>query len=142
MIKKNIFLLLFLIPIFGFSQIKINLGGSDPDIVNTLVTNPMINCSSVVSESHTEKIQIGGIAMSNGVLVHNSVGVEGVVFQPSETKESVSLGIETWTLDICLQFFEHVKSKLALAPTQDEALKYELKLKQIEESILVLKSQK
>ena len=80
--------------------------------------------------------------LSNGVVVHNSVGVEGVVIQPSETTESVSAGIETWSLDICLQFFEHVKSKLALAPTQDEALKYELKLKQIEERILVLKSQK
>ena len=80
--------------------------------------------------------------LSNGVVVHNSVGVEGVVLQPSETTESVSAGIETWTLDICLQFFEHVKSKLALAPTQDEALKYELKLNQIEERILVLKSQK
>ena len=80
--------------------------------------------------------------LSNGVVVHNSVGVEGVVLQPSETLESVSAGIETWSLDICFQFFEHVKSKLALAPTQDEALKYELKLKQIEERILVLKSQK
>lgn len=80
--------------------------------------------------------------LSNGVVVHNSVGVEGVVLQPSETTESVSAGIETWSLDICLQFFEHVKSKLALAPTQDEALKYELKLKQIEERILVLKSLK
>jgi hypothetical protein len=80
--------------------------------------------------------------LSNGVVVHNSVGVEGVVLQTSETTESVSVGIETWTLDICLQFFEHVKSKLALAPTQEEALKYELNLKQIEERILVLKSQK
>jgi hypothetical protein len=80
--------------------------------------------------------------LSNGVVVHSSVGVEGVVLQPSETTESVSVGIETWTLDICLQFFEHVKSKLALAPTQEEALKYKLNLKQIEERILVLKSQK
>ena len=80
--------------------------------------------------------------LSNGVVVHNSVGVEGVVLQPSETTEGVSAGIETWTLDICLQFFEHVKSKLAIAPTQEEAHKYELKLKQIEERILVLKSLK
>ena len=98
--------------------------------------NCFSNSWGISGAPHVTKI------LSNGVVVHNSVGVEGVVLQPSETTESVSAGIETWSLDICFQFFEHVKSKLALAPTQDEALKYELKLKQIEERILVLKSLK
>ena len=115
------------------AQITITAGGTATSI---------INCDSVAYGSFSGNLKAGDIRLSNGVVVHNSVGVEGVVLQPSETTESVSAGIETWTLDICLQFFEHVKSKLTLAPTQEEAHKYELKLNQIEERILVLKSQK
>ncbi len=130
------FYLLFLSLLLSISinaQITITPGGTATSI---------INCDSVAYGSFSGNLKAGDIRLSNGVVVHNSVGVEGVVLQTSEKKESVSSGIETWSLDICLQFFEHVKSKLAIAPTQEEALKYELKLKQIEERILVLKTQK
>jgi hypothetical protein len=45
-------------------------------------------------------------------------------------------------LEICLQFREDVQNKLNAAPTEEESLQYRLKLKQIEERIVELKSKK
>jgi hypothetical protein len=80
--------------------------------------------------------------LSNGVVVHSSIGVEGVVLQAAQVNEIKPEAIETWTLDVCLQIREDVKNKLAEVTTQEEAVLYELKLKEVEEQILLLKSEK
>jgi hypothetical protein len=80
--------------------------------------------------------------LTNGVVVYNSIGVEGIVPEPNKMKDNVSEGIDTWSLDVCLQFREDVKNKLTEAPTKEDALHYALKLKEIEERILLLESKK
>ena len=94
---------------------------------------------SFYSLSQSETVTV---TRSNGVVVHEALGVEGKVKQEVDIQNNESSGIDSWSLEICLQFREDVKNKLNAAPTEEESLQYLLKLKQVEERIVELKSKK
>lgn len=82
------------------------------------------------------------VTLSNGVIVHEPLGVEGKVKQEVDIQNNESSSIDSWSLEICLQFREDVQNKLNAAPTEEESIQYRLKLKQIEERIVELKLKK
>lgn len=76
--------------------------------------------------------------LSNGVVVHQSIGVEGVVTQGFDVQGDEAQGINFWTLDTCLKVIEDIKLKQAELNSDDQAKEYAVILKEIEARILQL----
>lgn len=78
---------------------------------------------------------------SNGVIVHQATGVEGVVLTTTETPVQVN-SFENWSIEQCQEVINYIQIKSKESCSKKESEAYLEQLNMLEERVKVLKSTK
>lgn len=91
------------------------------------------------SQNATSTGAIPTKTMSNGVIVHEAVGVEGIVVESAEPVQK-SLSISDWSESMCIETLDIFRLKVQEPITEEEKQNYIEQVKLIEERLLILKA--
>lgn len=99
-----------------------------------LMSNQFMGQSSPVAQPVSK-------VLPNGVIIHESVGVEGVVTETTETPKYENT-VEYWTEDQIRETIEYIKIKRAENCSVQEYNSYQENLKMLEERLNQLEKEK